>query len=275
MNTDNKSIQLRGGLRVSRLGLGLSRLHRMGSDRSRRALIHAALDGGITHFDTAPLYGDGLSERMLGMAVHECRGAVTIASKAGLLPRRWIGALGTAAWPLHAGRAALRRAGLIAWPRRSFSASTFRKSLASSLRALRTDYLDIFFLHDPELSEIEKNDELFEEMAKMKKAGAIRHAGISGSLFPEIISRFREVIDIVQTMESVWHEGSGLVPDLTFGVLGGVMRQESGASQNSASAALSRAFARRPNGAVVVGTTRIGHLKEVVGVASQFADARL
>lgn len=112
-------------------------------------------------------------------------------------------------------------------------------------------------------------------MAKMRKAGAIRYAGISGSIFPEIMSRFGEVIDIAQTMESAWHEGSGLVPDLTFGVLGGTMRQESEVSQNPACAALNRAFARRPKGAVVVGTIRIGHLKELAGVAAKFADACL
>lgn len=259
----------RSGLRVSRLALGLSRLHRMGGDRSRMALIRAAREAGITHFDTAPLYGDGLSERVLGKAVRGCRDAVTIASKVGLLPRRWIGTLGTAAWPLHAGRAILRRARLISWPRRSFSAATLRDSVASSLRALRTDYLDILFLHEPELREIEESDGLFEEMAKMKKAGAIRHAGVSGPILPEIMTRFGEIIDVVQTMESGWHEGSGVIPDLTFGALGCATFQEGDARGNPVCAALEHALARRPGGAVVVGTTKAEHLRDLVAVASQ------
>ena len=53
-------------LSVSRLGLGLGSVHRINSARGRLELVRAAIDLGITHFDTARLYGDGLAERVLG-----------------------------------------------------------------------------------------------------------------------------------------------------------------------------------------------------------------
>ena len=264
-----QTVLSRSGLRVSRIALGLSRLHRMASEKSRIALIRAAREMGITHFDTAPLYGDGLSERVLGKAVRNDRSSVTIASKVGLLPRRWIGAMGTAGWPVHAGRAVLRRAGLISWPRRSFTARTLRLSLPESLQALRTDYLDILFLHEPELQDVEKNDSLFAEMMKFKEAGAVRFLGVSGSIFPEMMARYGDVIDVIQTMEGAWQEGSDPMPDLTFSALSRPVPAPLDSSLNPACAALKHALSRRPDGAVVVGTTKIEHLKDLIAVVSQ------
>ena len=77
----------RASIPLSRLGLGLSRLHYI-DEAAGVTLIAAARDLGITHFDTARLYGDGWSERVLGkrFALRQGRDKVTIATKFGLLP---------------------------------------------------------------------------------------------------------------------------------------------------------------------------------------------
>ena len=75
--------------RPSRLGFGTSGL--MGSaitTAGRLRLLEVALDEGITHFDTAPLYGAGLAEEMLGRFAKGKRHSVTITTKFGLLPRQ-------------------------------------------------------------------------------------------------------------------------------------------------------------------------------------------
>ena len=53
-------------LLTSRLGMGTAALHHLSTERARQSLLAAALYAGITHFDTAPMYGEGLAERSLG-----------------------------------------------------------------------------------------------------------------------------------------------------------------------------------------------------------------
>lgn len=241
----------------------------MKSSRGRYRLIEEARDLGITHFDTAPLYGDGLAESALGSSLRPFRSEVTIATKFGLLPSRWIGSLGVLGLPFHACRALLRWPGLISWPKRSFSADEFQKSLLASLKALKTDYIDIFFLHEPTLQDMEGNQELLDGMIRAKQAGKIRAIGIAGTGCGPIVSRFHEIMDVIQTAESDW-DGATFVPDLTYGAItaGRAASGDTGSGANSAGASLRRALSRRPDGAVVVGTTNVAHLRQLAEFAA-------
>jgi aryl-alcohol dehydrogenase-like predicted oxidoreductase len=87
---------------------------------SRRALGEA-FEHGVTFFDTASVYGDGHSEELIGECFEHRRQAVVIATKAGITKS-------------FAGR--------------DFSAPALRASLEGSLRRLRTDYVDLFQIHD-------------------------------------------------------------------------------------------------------------------------------
>ena len=77
---DTRSI---GSLRVSTVGLGCNNFGWHLDEPASQAVVHAALDAGITHFDTADVYGDGESERMLGRALGTRRADVVIATKFG------------------------------------------------------------------------------------------------------------------------------------------------------------------------------------------------
>jgi aryl-alcohol dehydrogenase-like predicted oxidoreductase len=108
-------------LRVSRVGLGCNNFgSRIGFDQTR-AVVETALEVGITFFDTAELYGGGESERILGAILEGRRDAVVLATKFG--------------W--HPGGAA---------------PEAIRTAIAGSLERLRTDYVDLYYLHrlDPE-----------------------------------------------------------------------------------------------------------------------------
>lgn len=73
----------------SRVGLGLSGLHRLYSRRERQKLLAFAFDVGITHFDTAPLYGHGIAEKELSYFLRDLCADVTIASKVGIPSNVW------------------------------------------------------------------------------------------------------------------------------------------------------------------------------------------
>jgi hypothetical protein len=110
------------------------------------AVIERAADSGINYFDTARVYQNGNNERMLGAVLGAKRRNVIVSSK-------------TAAQTKEAALA----------------------DLDTSLRELRTDYLDIWYLHNRSTPE-ELNDGLFEAQDTAKKAGKIRFAGVSTHL---------------------------------------------------------------------------------------------
>lgn len=110
------------GLRVSRVGLGCNNFGSRIDVERARPVVRAALDAGITFFDTADVYGGGGgSERMLGELLEGRRDEVVIATKFGWGPDRGHG-----------------------------SAERVREAIAASLERLRRDYVDLYYLHKPD-----------------------------------------------------------------------------------------------------------------------------
>src|SRR5674476_858696 len=115
-----------------------------------RDVVRAALDAGITHFDTADIYGDGLSEEYLGNALGERRDEVTIASKFGHhgAPR---GGQGQVEWGPQA--------------------------LEASLRRLGTDHIDLYYYHKPDPATLFA--ETLEVLDGLIERGLVREIGCS------------------------------------------------------------------------------------------------
>jgi aryl-alcohol dehydrogenase-like predicted oxidoreductase len=110
------------GLRVSRVGLGCNNFGGRIDFDATRAVVDAALEAGITFFDTAAVYGNGGdSERFLGEVLEGRRDAVVLATKFG--------------WGQDGGDG---------------SPETVQRSLDESLERLRTDYVDLYYLHKPD-----------------------------------------------------------------------------------------------------------------------------
>lgn len=104
--------------------------------------IKAGYDSGITHFDTAQAYGKGHSEELLGRALKGVREKVFIASKMMFTQREKV-----------------------------------ENSIASSLKRLKTDYIDLFYIHWPR-----KNADLegmMEELVRAREKGLIKGIGVS------------------------------------------------------------------------------------------------
>jgi aryl-alcohol dehydrogenase-like predicted oxidoreductase len=169
----------------SRLGFGCGGvMGRVGRSQSLRA-IAAALDGGITHFDVARLYGYGEAEALVGGALAGKRDQVVIASKFGLTAPRTAGALRALkpiaqklAASVPGARGVLRSlVGGAAQTADRFSVASAQAALDQSLTALKTDYLDIWFLHDCAADDL--TDELAGFLDRQVQAGKIRAYGVA------------------------------------------------------------------------------------------------
>jgi aryl-alcohol dehydrogenase-like predicted oxidoreductase len=170
---------------TARVGFGTGGLLRIGSARGRQNALAAALASGITHFDTAPLYGFGESERALGRFLRGRRAGVTLTTKFGLqasaLAARlaFLQGIGRRALELFPAlrRTAVRNAGVLATPP-SFSLPAVQASLEKSLRALRTDYVDFFLAHQASAAALPDAD-LIGWLQDTQRAGKIRAFGVS------------------------------------------------------------------------------------------------
>ena len=255
----------RSGLEISRIGLGFAHAHTMPApDRMR--LIHRALDLGITHIDTSRFYSDGLSETTLGTALRENRGSLTITTKFGLLPTPLIASLGPLAAPARKVRSLFHKLRVHAYPQRSYTPATMQKALHDSLRALRTDYLDIYCLHEP-LHDSVIADDLFAALQHEKHKGTIRHIGVSGAEIDAVVTRFGDSLDVIQSAEASWNPVR-FVPDITHSLFSNVIRQQNaGLRDSDARTLLESALTRRPRGAVIVQTRNPAHLEQIVSWA--------
>jgi aryl-alcohol dehydrogenase-like predicted oxidoreductase len=149
------------GLRVSEIGFGSwgiggltpgpTSYGRTEDAVSRRAL-QEALDRGINFFDTSSVYGDGHSEELLGEALTGRRDQVVIATKGGIQP---------------------------AYRGYDFSADALRTSLEGSLRRLRTDYVDLFQLHNAGADVVGSLSHLSDLLSAFRREGKIRAFGFS------------------------------------------------------------------------------------------------
>jgi aryl-alcohol dehydrogenase-like predicted oxidoreductase len=139
-----------GAVEVSLAGLGTNNFGRRLDAARTREVVDAALDAGITHFDTADIYGDGLSEEHLGRALEARRPEVTIASKFGY-------------------NAAREAPGTMAeWAPRS---------LEASLRRLDVDAIDLYYYHKPDPTT--PVAEVLELMNRMLAQGKVREIACS------------------------------------------------------------------------------------------------
>lgn len=178
----------RSGLpdRVSVLGFGCAPLMGRVGRKASLAALHAALEGGINFFDTARSYGYGESEALLGEFLAGRREQVVLCTKFGILPakrggwKRRLKPVAQAAVRLAPGlrRAAQRGAAGQLVPGQ-FSLANLRASVETSLRALRTEYVDMLLLHDAD-PEVLRHGELLDAMGELVRAGKVRMAGVSG-----------------------------------------------------------------------------------------------
>ncbi|MGW4290989.1 aldo/keto reductase [Streptomyces sp. NPDC004673] len=214
-----------GGLEVSRIGLGAMSMSAYytgaGTDEAESVrAIHRALELGVTHIDTAEVYGPYTNEELVGRAVKGRREQVVLATKFG-------GGIS------HTGREGV---GLDSSP------ANIRLAVEGSLKRLGTDHIDLYYQHrvDPNTP----IEETVGALAELVAEGKVRHIGLSEA-GPETIRRAHAVhpVAALQTEYSLWTRdveeellpllrelGIGLVPysPLGHGFLTGALRSLDG-----------------------------------------------
>lgn len=174
-----------GGLDVSRIGLGamsMSGYYNVGegSDEESIRTIHRALELGVTHIDTAEIYGPFINEELVGRAIKGLRDKVVIATKFGLVS--------------HAGSGP----GVI-----DSSPVNIRTAVEGSLKRLGTDYIDLYYQH-----RIDRNTPIEDTvgvLAELVAEGKVKHIGLSEAGV-STITRAHAVhpITALQTEYSLW-----------------------------------------------------------------------
>ena len=179
-----KQISL-GGLAVSRIGLGTMAmsgyyLDPNSSDTESVRTIHRALELGVTHIDTAEIYGPYANEELVGRALKGRRDDVVVATKFGLVS--------------HAGDGP----GVL-----DSSPANIRTAVEGSLRRLGTDRIDLYYQHrvDPDTP----IEDTVGTLADLVAEGKVLHIGLSEA-GPETIRRANAVhpVAALQSEYSLW-----------------------------------------------------------------------
>lgn len=174
-----------GSAPSTNLGFGTTCLMGLPGSKERLALLETAFDAGIRHFDTAPYYGYGEAERILGDFSVGKRDQLTITTKYGLQPpamvkSRWVNLLARRILRLFPGlRTRLSQKAQTLSKKGSFTAAEGRRSLEQSLVALKTDHVDLFLLHEPTLADA-SSEEMCQFLEAEVKRGRIRAYGCGG-----------------------------------------------------------------------------------------------
>jgi aryl-alcohol dehydrogenase-like predicted oxidoreductase len=151
----------KSGLKISAVGLGCNNFgRRMHDTAAVRAVVHRALDLGVTLFDTADVYGNGKSEEFLGEVLGQRRKDIVLATKFGL------------AMPAPGSGGASRKYIL--------------KAAEASLKRLKTDWIDLYQAHYPDpKTPIEETLHALDELVKQGKVRAIGCSNFSAKQLSE------------------------------------------------------------------------------------------
>jgi D-threo-aldose 1-dehydrogenase len=174
-------------LPTSQLGLGgtaLGNMFRATDDATAEATVDEAWDAGVRLFDTAPLYGHGLSELRLGRALaRRPRDEFVLSTKVGRLLEPGAGEETTFVDlpDVH--------------PEFDYSAAATRRSLETSLERLGLDCVDVLLVHDPDDHEAEARAGALSELIRMREEGLV-HAIGTGMNQAEMPARFIADFDI-------------------------------------------------------------------------------
>jgi aryl-alcohol dehydrogenase-like predicted oxidoreductase len=143
-------------------------------DQEASRAIQEAIDAGVNVVDTAPAYGSGHSEEVVGQALKGRRDKILLVTKCGIM----------------------RRAGE-ATPNRDSSRENITREIDISLKRLDTDRIDVYLIHWPDISV--SFEEAFGAMDEVVKAGKVRYVGVSNFTVEQMEACMKvRPIDVIQ-----------------------------------------------------------------------------
>jgi D-threo-aldose 1-dehydrogenase len=230
------------GIETTALGFGTANLFRLPSAAQRAEILGAAYDAGVRHFDVAPMYGLGLAETEIGRFARDRRATITIATKFGIAPTRLARYVGRGQGPARRMLEAVPsirnqarkkasgpqsgRAGALLYTAEGYCPAAARKSLERSLRALKTEYIDLFLLHDPVPGSV-RSEDIRCCLEDARSSGLVRSWGLAGEPAPclQMASDFADGLGVLQVRDDIWLRSARRVPAdigglITYGIWG-------------------------------------------------------
>jgi len=276
MSAQDRIFLAAAGRWTTRAGFGCSGLMGALSRRESLALLSAAWDAGVRHFDVAPLYGHGEAERILGSFLAGRRDEATIVTKFGIEPTgnsRFREIARAVARPL------LRKASVLrprsvgntsnALVREPFDPRLAELSLARSLRALQTDRIDVLLLHEAE-AQLLPDDGVLAFLQSSVRKGLIGAFGIGGDS-GKAADMFQSRPGYCPVVQCGWTPLDGEVPQypgsdlIVFGVL--ARRRQAGnsvgpeeSSRRDSEVILRAAAMALPNSVILFSSRSTGHV---------------
>jgi D-threo-aldose 1-dehydrogenase len=194
-----RSVRLSGtDIVTTALGFGCAGVYRLPHSRDRRAVLEAAYDAGIRHYDVAPMYGFGRAEAELAPFLKRRRDEITVTTKFGIEPTAIGRGVGRVQGPVRSVLAALPQLGeelksagrgpgsgpigRLLYASTGYGARSAAAGIEQSLRALGTSYIDVFALHDPVGRLVSEAPDLVAYLNGQRDLGRIRCWGIAGEL---------------------------------------------------------------------------------------------
>ncbi len=180
----NETLYAKTNKKINRLGFGAWQLNNSlwgtMSEEDGIALVKKAINQGINFFDTAPGYGSGMSEIILGKAIKGHREAVVINTKLG-----------------HK-----------ADGNTDFSVESLENQVKESLKRIDIKYLDSVILHNPSRDILEGKTTHFQVLSQIKQKGLIRAFGVSIDTYDELETVLKNNdIDVVEILFNVFFQG--------------------------------------------------------------------
>ncbi|MGD0698876.1 MAG: aldo/keto reductase [Trebonia sp.] len=308
------------GVATSAVGFGCAGLFRLPRREDRTAVLEATFEAGIRHFDVAPMYGFGLAESELGTFLRRRRAQATVTTKFGIqatILTKTLAPLQRPARAVLARRPAANETlrttaknsdsgllGQLLYRSPELAVRAAQRSLEASLRALRTDYVDVFLLHDPIAARLPNPLELADYLDGECKAGRIRCWGVTGmpaelhdvraSLrWPAVLQHRDDVLEVDEGSADAASTDTGSAR-ITYGALAqavGAFRQYFAEAPDAASAwskrlgvdvqsenalpqlLLQAALARNPAGPVLFSSTKPGRVRLAAETAARVMPA--
>lgn len=262
---------------AARLGLGCSRLgSTLGGCTGEQAirLIRHAQEVGIRLFDTADIYGQGDSERLLGAALRGRAEGTLLVTKAGqrftatqrlaTLAKAPLRRLAAAMPALRAGIARHRAASLP----RDYSPAHLRRGIEGSLRRLGVERIDLFLLHSPDAAALRRG-EAFAVLDEAVRSGLIGGwgASVDDLAAAEAALALPQLAGLQLPMAVAERLRPTLAAASARGVLVLLREILAGAPDAAARREALQAALAVPGAVALVGTTSIPHLDEALGMA--------
>lgn len=177
---------IKNGVKISEIGFGAWQLGIESgwssvSEKESEYMINTALDNGINFFDTAPNYGNGTSETRLGKVLKNVdRSKIVINTKFGRLDNGMV----------------------------DFNSKHIVKSIESSLKRLKTDYVDSAIIHSPPIEILDGNqNDHYEILEKLRDEGKIIEYGASIDFFDEIKTFIKTTnAKVIQAFFNIFHQ---------------------------------------------------------------------